>query len=152
MQINSRDKEVVVHEELQNKKELLDDLKDLFMELDTDKTGVLTAREFDHYLSNEKVAAYFISLKLNVSEAKHLFHLVDFDQSGEVTIDEFVEGCYQLQGEATAIDTKIMQCEVKFLTESVCSLSERINDLGKAFSQVQVQELELPQAVATEEV
>lgn len=99
------------------------------------------------------MAAYFISLKLNVSEAKHLFNLVDFDQSGEVTIQEFVEGCYQLQGEATAIDTKIMQCEVKFLTESVAHLGDRINDLGQVLLELHKQdELILARSIPTEDV
>eukprot|EP00930_Biecheleria_cincta_P100521 TRINITY_DN92152_c0_g1_i1.p1 TRINITY_DN92152_c0_g1~~TRINITY_DN92152_c0_g1_i1.p1 ORF type:complete len:548 (-),score=80.11 TRINITY_DN92152_c0_g1_i1:34-1677(-) len=126
MQINSQDKEVVVHEELREKKKVLDELEFLFHELDRDGSGKLSREEFNLNLANERVLAYFTSLKLNINEAEMVFDLLDFDQSGELSIDEFIQGCYQLQGEASAIDTKMMQIEVKFLKEIVSRLYSKM--------------------------
>lgn len=61
------------------------------------------------------MAAYFNSLKLDVSDAKMLFQLLDHDGSEEISYSEFVSGCQRLQGEATSLDAKVMQYEVKYL-------------------------------------
>jgi hypothetical protein len=65
----------------------------------------------------ELIIAYFNALKLDVSDAKTLFRLIDYDHSEEIGIDEFLEGCYKLQGESRSLDMKIMQSEVHFLQE-----------------------------------
>lgn len=129
MQIHQQDKEVVVHEEIESKKEALKDLHELFEKLDIDGTGSMTLDEFESRFERERVMAYFNTIKLDVSEARTLFNLLDHDDSNEVSIDEFVNGCYKLMGEATQLDTQIMQWEVKYLKESVDRLSGQIRDV-----------------------
>jgi len=97
----------------------LEDLRDVFDEIDTDGDGYITLSEFEKRLNDENVIAYFNSLKLDVSDARALFELMDFDHSEEVNINEFVQGCHKLQGESRALDMKIMQCEVRFIKEMV---------------------------------
>merc|ERR1712032_611344 len=119
---NSWDKSMVVQEELTAKKKKLEAMRQVFEELDEDGSGVFNAEEFERRISDERVHAYFQSLKLDVSDAKGLFMLLDGDQSNEVSIDEFVEGCLRFQGEATNLDAKIMQCEVKYLKDAVADM------------------------------
>mmetsp|Transcript_81507 Transcript_81507/g.253020 ORF Transcript_81507/g.253020 Transcript_81507/m.253020 type:complete len:595 (+) Transcript_81507:97-1881(+) len=115
---NHADKEVVVHEELEAKKAYLKSMREVFDEMDEDDTGCISISEFENKLNDERVIAYFNALKLDVSDARTLFRLLDYDQSNEVNIDEFLTGCYQLQGESRSLDMKIMQCEVRALHES----------------------------------
>merc|ERR1712032_215810 len=98
-------------------KEYLQEMYDLFEEMDDDHKGTICLQEFEDKLRDEKVIAYFNVLKLDVSDARTLFHLVDSDHSLEIQIEEFLEGCYKLQGESRALDMKIMQHEVHFLQE-----------------------------------
>lgn len=78
-----------------------------------DSTGCITQEEFEKKLSDERVIAYFNAMKLDVGEARILFNLLDHDRSREISVDEFLEGCFQLQGEARHLDTKIMQYEIR---------------------------------------
>jgi len=100
------------------KKQFLKDLRDLFHEMDEDGNGTITAAEFSHRLSNERVIAYFKALKLDVTDTYTLFRLLDTDDSEEVDVLEFLAGCYQLQGEARSIDTKIIRMQLQWVIDA----------------------------------
>jgi len=118
MQANRECRQVIIHEELDAKKEFLKDLRDLFHEMDQNGDGTITSEEFNHRLGDEEVIAYFKALKLDITDTQTLFQLLDTDESSEVDIQEFLEGCYALQGEARSIDTKIMRLQMQWLVES----------------------------------
>lgn len=117
--VNTMDQEVVVHDEMDQKKKYLQSLEMVFLELDDDETGTISFAEFEKSLKEERVVAYFNALELDVTEARNLFHLLDSDGSNEVTVEEFMQGCFKLQGKSRALDIKIMHQEIKFLTEIV---------------------------------
>eukprot|EP00931_Biecheleriopsis_adriatica_P087691 TRINITY_DN62120_c0_g1_i1.p1 TRINITY_DN62120_c0_g1~~TRINITY_DN62120_c0_g1_i1.p1 ORF type:complete len:712 (-),score=126.29 TRINITY_DN62120_c0_g1_i1:87-2222(-) len=129
LQSNSNDADILVQEELNAKKAYLDSMKTLFEEMDEDGTGVISYEEFEKRLEDERVEAYFSALKLDVSEARMLFQLLDYDQSMCIEYEEFVSGCWKLQGEARALDAKMMQYEVRFLKEAVLVMSEDLKFL-----------------------
>merc|ERR1712137_848865 len=104
MQSGLTDRDVVVHEELAMKRCYLRSMQEVFEEIDCDETGCITLEEFESQLNDERVIAYFNALKLDVSDACTLFHLLDADCSNEVGIDEFIEGCFKLQGESRSLD------------------------------------------------
>lgn len=124
LQNNIRDKDIVVADELETKKVYLRSMQEVFMEMDEDGYGTISREEFEKNLACEKIIAYFNALKLDVSDAKVLFTLLDYDHTGEITIDEFLDGCYKLQGESRSLDMKIMQYEVKFIERSVIDMNE----------------------------
>merc|ERR1712217_926110 len=110
-------------------KQYLKSMRAVFEEMDTDGTACVTEEEFESKLSDERVIAYFNALKLDVSDARTLFSLLDHDQSHEVSIHEFLTGCYKLQGESRSLEMKIMQCEVKFLKEMFFGFKESLNEI-----------------------
>jgi len=130
MQSGRQDREVVVHEEIENKKDYLRSLQALFDRIDDDGDGTITKESLELALQDDNVQAFFAAMKLDVPDAVILFDLLDFDDSGEITIDEFLNGCYRLQGDASNIDTKIMQAEMKFLKDSVQHLTELLQRTG----------------------
>merc|ERR1712176_831694 len=75
---------------------------------DLDKSGTLSWEEFRAHLENQKVRAYFQTLDLDVSQAHVLFALLDADGSNQVTIDEFLDGCMRLKGQAKSIDLNML--------------------------------------------
>jgi len=94
------DREVVVHEEMENKREYLANMREIYEEMDGVNgrpEGEITLADFEARLADERVMAYFNSLKLDVSDARTLFQLIDVDSTGSVCIDEFLIGCYKLQ-------------------------------------------------------
>lgn len=132
MQSGRQDREVVVHEEIENKKDYLRSLQALFDRIDDAGDGTITRASLSLALQDDNVQAFFAAMKLDVPDAVILFDLLDYDDSGEITIDEFLNGCYRLQGDASNIDTKIMQAEMKFLKDSVQHLTELLQRITPA--------------------
>jgi hypothetical protein len=119
MQSSAHDREIVVIEELETKKAYLISMRDVFEEMDTDDTGFISLEEFARRLDDERVMAYFNSMKLDVSDAETLFTLLDHDNSNSVSIEEFIDGCYKLQGQSRALDLKIMRYEIQYI-KGIC--------------------------------
>ena len=61
-----------------------------------------------------------------MSEAQRLFTLLDGDDSGEVGIDEFIEGCSKLRGSAKSIDVNMLIHETQTMISSWNRLEESI--------------------------
>lgn len=122
MRANTSSRQVVIHEELDAKKGMLKDLRDLFIEMDINGDGNISLDEFCSRLDDERVVAYFRALKLDVHDTLALFHLLDADGSEEIDMAEFLDGCYQLQGEARSIDTKVMRLQLQWIVQHLESL------------------------------
>jgi hypothetical protein len=136
LQANVKDKDILVHEELHSKQTYLESMQEIFEEMDESGEGNITLAEFEAKLQDERVQAYFNVLKLDVSDAKVLFHLLDHDHSDEVGVDEFLEGCYKLQGESRSLDMKIMQSEVHFLQEHFWDFDKELKSIRKLLFQL----------------
>lgn len=79
--------------------------------MDQQDTGIIVLQDFVDYLQDERVSSYLHALKINTEDAHQLFRLLDTDSSGEIYIDEFVEGCMKIKGEAKSMDMHVMMCE-----------------------------------------
>eukprot|EP00406_Dinophysis_acuminata_P030971 CAMPEP_0179369944 /NCGR_PEP_ID=MMETSP0797-20121207/84869_1 /TAXON_ID=47934 /ORGANISM="Dinophysis acuminata, Strain DAEP01" /LENGTH=144 /DNA_ID=CAMNT_0021085577 /DNA_START=168 /DNA_END=602 /DNA_ORIENTATION=- len=127
------DHEVCVNEELEQKRSYLESMKVVFNEIkDTDNDSI-TFTEFERKLKDERITAYFHAMKLDVGDARTLFTLLDHDDSNEISIDEFLTGCYSLQGESKTLDMKIMQLEMKSVLDKIQNMSETVRELRSMF-------------------
>lgn len=84
--------------------DLLAQLHTLFLKIDVDRSGVISWDEFACQLDNPHMETYFKALDIDSSEAYGLFALLDVNNCGEVSVEEFVLGCLRLRGTAQAID------------------------------------------------
>jgi len=133
-EIASKDREALVKYELRQWQVYTERIKTFFQEADEDKSGTLSWEEFRSRLEDQKVRAYFQTLDLDVSQAHVLFELLDADGSNSVTIDEFLDGCMRLKGQAKSIDLNMLLYMNKKVfdqmslfmkwTEQKCSLVE----------------------------
>jgi hypothetical protein len=98
------DHDVKMHAQMERKRADTLILQKLFSDVDKDASGSITLGEFERYLADEKIVAYFSSLQLDVSEAWKLFKLIDADESHVIDLEEFIEGCLRLRGPAKALD------------------------------------------------
>lgn len=132
MQSSIKDRDFLVREELEQKKEYLKNMQGLFEEMDKFASGTIIVEDFEDSLFDPEVTAYFRALKLDVSDARNLFKLLDFDGSGEIDYLEFVEGCWKLQGEARGLDTKLIGYEVRFLRDQIAFTNSALRALSQA--------------------
>merc|ERR1711948_104414 len=139
-EIAAKDREALVKYELRQWQVYTERIKTFFQEADLDKSGTLSWEEFRSHLENQQVRAYFQTLDLDVSQAHVLFELLDADGSNQVTIDEFLDGCMRLKGQAKSIDLnmllymskKVFDQMMLFMrwTEQKCSLVEERLGMG----------------------
>eukprot|EP00746_Dinoflagellata_sp_MGD_P154865 gnl/MRDRNA2_/MRDRNA2_85082_c0_seq1.p1 gnl/MRDRNA2_/MRDRNA2_85082_c0~~gnl/MRDRNA2_/MRDRNA2_85082_c0_seq1.p1 ORF type:complete len:657 (-),score=123.71 gnl/MRDRNA2_/MRDRNA2_85082_c0_seq1:18-1988(-) len=107
------DKDLVIQEEIAKRDSYVHEVRDLFKEADQDGSGELSWPELEKHLHDPRVQAYFKALELDASEARGLFNLLDTDDTGTVSSDEFVMGCMRLKGQAKSIDVATLMYENK---------------------------------------
>lgn len=127
MKVYENDKELVVLEEMESKKEFVQVMQQVFQELDTNDSGALSLDEFEKHIEDAKLTAFLSSVGLDVSEVCTLFSLLDVDRTGEVDLDEFVQGCLRLKGGAKSMDMAILKYQVEWILHNVMSMEKRLD-------------------------
>jgi len=91
--------------------DMVNGMRGLFKTIDFGDTGQVTWTEFEKQLDNPQMELYFKAVDLDISEGKGLFKLLDLDENGTISADEFVMGCLRLRGPAKAIDLATLMYE-----------------------------------------
>merc|ERR1719433_1914203 len=93
------------------------------MELDTDCSGSLSVEEFEKHVEDEKIQAYLKSRQIDIGQVRTLFTLLDIDQTGDLSMDEFVQGIMRLKGNASSMDLAVLTYQVEYIVEILSSLT-----------------------------
>lgn len=123
-------RDVLVQKEFELKERYLNELRDLFQEMDDDGSGTLTLEEIKEYFADPRVMSYFQALGLDPNDTERLFRLIDDDGSGDVNVEEFLCGCMRLKGGARSIDVHQLLLECKRLDQHVEKLERKMGDLS----------------------
>jgi len=75
-------------------------LEEIFRFSDTDCSGALKRSEFIASLFNQDVQRLFKSVDIDIHDAEDLFTMLDMDDSGLLTLEEFLEGFSRCRGVA----------------------------------------------------
>mmetsp|Transcript_62119 Transcript_62119/g.110841 ORF Transcript_62119/g.110841 Transcript_62119/m.110841 type:complete len:659 (+) Transcript_62119:84-2060(+) len=126
LRTSERDREFQIQEELRSKEDYLRSIYKLFKEIDTNDSGTITINEFEEKLEDERALVYLKCLKLDCTEARTLFALLDVDRSGSVEIEEFLLGCEKLKGEARSLDVAVIQYELRHLSHAFFNHVEQL--------------------------
>merc|ERR1712194_610841 len=97
--------------------------KDFFNSPDADNSGHLSWKEFKGHLADDRVKAYFQTLDLDIRKAHTLFKLLDRNDNGEVGIEEFLDGCLRLKGQAKSLDINLVIYQLELLTKGLSWMS-----------------------------
>lgn len=129
------DENEVVQEHLQRTHQYAVKLTEFFTDMNDncdepdDKIGY---EEFSAAMRQPRMEAYFQTLGLDPSDAFKLFKMLDLDDTGEVDMTEFVDGCLRLRGSAKNIDIALITRQTTWLMSkigSICkSLDEALDD------------------------
>jgi len=90
-------------------------METLFAKMDENGDGVVDIDEFKHMLSNQELSTWLSAMELDVRDKVQLFHLIDADESGELSIGELVDGISRLKGAARNYDLVQLQNDNKEL-------------------------------------
>lgn len=126
MQAASADRSNIIETQMEQRAELVQTVRQVFLESDSDGSGHVTKAEFAEIMQNEELLAQLRALGVHAEEANGLFELLDDDDSGEVDVDEFVSGVLRLKGSAKAIDMATLLYENKKIFRKLNKLYNRI--------------------------
>lgn len=141
MRTSETDREYIIQEEMAAKELYVKKMQQLFEEMDTNGLGTISLDEFEAHLGDERAIAYLNALKIDFSEARTLFSLLDIDQSGHIDFQEFLAGCDKLSGEARSMDLAMLHYEVRWLTRSFLNFEEFVQ--SKAIGRALVEHLDV---------
>jgi hypothetical protein len=111
LQTAVQERDLIMERHAQLEEVSVEHLREVFFHMDGEEDGFIDFQKFGECLCDERVQVYMSALKIETDDASQLFHLLDADNSGEILIDEFVEGCMKLRGEARSMDIHILICE-----------------------------------------
>eukprot|EP00746_Dinoflagellata_sp_MGD_P001039 gnl/MRDRNA2_/MRDRNA2_101919_c0_seq1.p1 gnl/MRDRNA2_/MRDRNA2_101919_c0~~gnl/MRDRNA2_/MRDRNA2_101919_c0_seq1.p1 ORF type:complete len:683 (+),score=119.46 gnl/MRDRNA2_/MRDRNA2_101919_c0_seq1:86-2134(+) len=104
MEITKADAINHANEEMEKKKEQMQQLQELFTSLDDDGSGEVSTQEFEEAFDEPQVRHKLLILGFDEDELKKLFKLLDSDDTGQVDANEFCQGLSKLSGLAQARD------------------------------------------------
>merc|ERR1712137_1529978 len=93
---------------MNRKEDILKHLVQVFRKIDDDRSGSVDYTEWESFTAKTESQALFSLLGLDVSKTKDVFKLIDWDESGEIDMDEFINGCMHLQGSAKVVDLETL--------------------------------------------
>jgi len=110
-----RDRDLMVQTRLMDKQRSVMIIEQLFKSLDMNKAGSLTMHEFEKHFQDERVRALFQLFELEPCDAWTLFKLLDTQGTGDVDVEDFVEGCLRLKGPAKSIDIAVLMNDQRMM-------------------------------------
>merc|ERR1712087_677028 len=118
MATSKTDRDMIIRDEIARKDSFMARMTEIFQEADTDCSGTVSWEELCEHLKTQEMQAYMSAMELDVAEAKGLFRLLDTQEAQEVSIDEFVVGCFRLKGQAKGLDLATLMYENKKMMET----------------------------------
>mmetsp|Transcript_164300 Transcript_164300/g.299625 ORF Transcript_164300/g.299625 Transcript_164300/m.299625 type:complete len:596 (-) Transcript_164300:33-1820(-) len=77
----------------------LDSMRNVFVLSDRDGDGMVTLREFEQTFTNNEAAKTLLQvLQLPLDEATSLYQVLDWEERGEMSIEDFIDGISKIRG------------------------------------------------------
>merc|ERR1719218_125441 len=111
-------------QQMELRRQWLEEVKELFEAADTNGSGQLDAVEFTKQLQDYRLQAWFrkIGVQVESYSAQGLFQLLDFDGDGKLDLDEFAMALQQVHGPARSIDVARVGRDARILRKDIKEL------------------------------
>lgn len=123
---SSLDKDLVIQAEFNRMDAFMREIKDIFDEIDEQRSGIITRDQFLMSLDDERLASYLQMHQLDLIEPTRFFRLLDMDNSGEISIAELIVGLMHLGGHAKSADLVMLLNETRQMDRAVKSQIQSI--------------------------
>lgn len=128
---SKRDHDLMVETEREKKEDMLRELKLLFEEIDSDKSGTVSYQEICHAYDDDRMVAYMCAIGVEFDDVAALFSLLDRDQEGKVDVQEFISGCMRLHGPATNMEIARVELENKAVLKMITNLKSKMEEVRR---------------------
>ncbi|CAK0899417.1 unnamed protein product [Prorocentrum cordatum] len=129
---------------------IMESLRTIFVEADTDGSNSLEYEELVEAVRNPKVRRRMQVLELPIKDLDLLFAMLDEERTGSINIDVFFRGCARMRGPAMAADLHQMSIDLDrniSTAENNIQATESVNDvLELLINQLDVVEVDVVRA------
>lgn len=129
------DQEIIIQTQIEDEESYVNQIRLIFDRSDSDHSGNMTEKELQDLLEQEDFKVQMESLGIHATEARGLFALLDNDESGVVSIEEFLSGCMRLKGTAKAVDMVTLLFENAKLGHKVEQIRKMVAEIFEPDSQ-----------------
>lgn len=88
---------------------MFNQLRDIFQDADVDGSGTLSFEEVRTAINKPEIYNKLRMIDFPVDNPEQVFDMLDYDESGELTIEEFITGCLRMKGPAQSKDLLVAQ-------------------------------------------
>jgi len=130
--MTSEDYDLVLMEQLENRTQWFNEVRDIFEAADADGSGYLNGEEFTSQIRDDvRLQAQFRKIGVHVEaySAAGLFQLLDFDGDGRLDLDEFCLALQQVHGNARSIDVAKLTHDTRVLRKTTRVMMEMVLEL-----------------------
>lgn len=108
MKVAADDHELFMQQQTRNAEAYARKIKDVFTKLDASGEGVIFMDEFVEILNTPTMSHFMTKLELESTDLLSLFKLIDVDDTGHVSLEDFMAGCQRLKGPAKSVDLALL--------------------------------------------
>jgi len=102
------DKDLVLRAETERTETFMKDVKQMFLEMDSDGLGEITKHQFLACQDDSRMMAYMQMHQLNMIEPNFFFQMLDRNGDGMVNLEELIIGMMQFGGQARSSDLMML--------------------------------------------
>jgi len=95
-----------------DRQRVFDHLREIFEVADEDGSGTLSLQEVQKAIDKPEICTKLRMIEFPVEDPKSIFMLLDFNNTGELSIDDFIAGCIRMKGVAKSKDLLAAQVAV----------------------------------------
>lgn len=124
------DKEKVERARLAKEKRAMQNLRELFVSMDADHSGTLDVGEVEEALKLNDVYEKLKMVDFPVDEPQMIFDLLDVQKTGELTIDEFLQGSLKMKGQGQSKDVYAVRMAIMALKEEFANFEDEVSEIN----------------------
>jgi len=114
----------------------MESLRGIFQAADQDGSGELDRAEFDQALRKRHVKNMLAAIEVPLGDMQELYVLLDADNVGTISVDEFMTGCLKLKGVARAKDMMCLSMLVTSQIDEARRAGDQLDDMGIVMDRV----------------
>jgi len=108
---------------------VFDQLREIFDMADVDGSGTLSVVEVHEATQKPEIYNKLKMIDFPVNDPGQIFRLLDYDDSGELTIEEFITGCIRMKGSAKSKDLLVAQVALDSMRRQYNLFEEELSTL-----------------------
>jgi voltage-gated sodium channel len=112
-----------------DRQRVFDHLREIFESADEDGSGTLTLSEVQKAINKPEIYNKLKMIDFPVEDPKQVFMMLDYDNSCELSIDEFIAGCIRMKGAAKSKDLLAAQVAVDTMKRHYTFFEKEMKEL-----------------------